>query len=53
MGEMSVAYRVLVGKPEGNNLLERARRRWLNNIKLDLKWHGGVYWINPAWDTDK
>jgi hypothetical protein len=30
------AYRVLVGKPEGRRPLERPRRRWENNIKIDL-----------------
>jgi hypothetical protein len=31
------AYKVLVGKPEGKRLLGRPRRRWENNIKIDLK----------------
>ena len=31
------AYRVLVGKPEGKGPLGRPRRRWENNIKMDLK----------------
>jgi hypothetical protein len=31
------AYRVLVGKPEGRRLLGRPRRRWEDNIKMDLK----------------
>ena len=31
------AYRVLVGKPEGNRPLERPRRRWEDNIKMDLR----------------
>jgi hypothetical protein len=30
-------YRVLVGKPEGKRLLERPRRRWEDNIKMDLR----------------
>jgi hypothetical protein len=33
MGERRVAYRVLVGKPEGKMLLARPRRRWKDNIK--------------------
>jgi hypothetical protein len=38
------AYRILVGKPEGKRLLGRPRRRWVDNIKMDLReigW-GGV-----------
>jgi hypothetical protein len=37
------AYGVLVGNPEGNRLLGRFRRRWQNNINMDLKeivWEG-------------
>jgi 3-oxoacyl-ACP reductase-like protein len=36
-GERSGAYRVLVGKPEGKGPLGRSRRRWENNIKMDLQ----------------
>jgi hypothetical protein len=36
MGERRGEYRVLVGKPEGKRLLERPRRRWEDNIKIDL-----------------
>jgi hypothetical protein len=36
MGEKRNAYRLLVAKPEGRRLLERTRRRWLDNIKMDL-----------------
>jgi hypothetical protein len=36
MGEKSNVYRLLVGKPEGKRPLGRPRRRWLDNIKLDL-----------------
>jgi hypothetical protein len=36
MGERIGAYRVLVGKPEGRRPLGRPRRRWEDNIKLDL-----------------
>jgi hypothetical protein len=35
MGHRSVAYRLLVGKPEGKSSLERPRRRW-ENIKMEL-----------------
>jgi len=30
-------YRVLVGKPEGKNHLGRPRRRWVDNIRIDLQ----------------
>jgi len=37
MEERRGVYRVLVGKPEGKRLLTRSRRRWENNIKMDLQ----------------
>jgi hypothetical protein len=37
MGEKRNAYRILVGKPEGKRLLRRPRRRWVDNIKMDLR----------------
>jgi len=37
MGERRGVYRVLVGRPEGKRLLVRSRRRWKNNIKMDLQ----------------
>jgi hypothetical protein len=37
MGEVGNAYRILVGKPEGKRPLGRPRRRWVNNIKMDLR----------------
>jgi hypothetical protein len=36
-GEKRNAYRILVGKPEGKRPLERRRRRWVDNIKMDLR----------------
>jgi hypothetical protein len=45
MGEGRNVYRVLMGKPEGKRPLERARRRWEDGIKMDLReigWGGGV-----------
>jgi hypothetical protein len=36
MGENRNAYRILVGKPEGKRPLRRPRRRWVDNIKIDL-----------------
>jgi hypothetical protein len=43
-------YRVLVGKPEGNNPLGRSRRRWEDNIKMDLQevGCGDMDWIDLA-----
>jgi hypothetical protein len=36
MGEKRKVYRLLVGKPEGKKPLGRPRRRWMDNIKMDL-----------------
>jgi hypothetical protein len=55
MGERRGAYRTLVGKPEGRRPLGRSRRRWEDNIKMDLRevgW-GGMDWINLAQDRDR
>jgi len=41
MGERRVVHRVLVGKPEGKRSLGRPRRRWENNVKMDLQEVGG------------
>ena len=37
IGERIGTYRVLLGNPEGNSYFGRLRRRWGNNIKMDLK----------------
>jgi len=37
MGDRRVAYKVLVWKPEGKTQLERPRRRWEGDIKIDLQ----------------
>jgi hypothetical protein len=52
MGEKTNAYRMLVGKPEGKRPLGRPRRRWVDNIKTDLREIGsdGVHWIDMAQD---
>jgi hypothetical protein len=49
------AYRILVGKPEGKRPLGRPRRRWVDNIKMDLREIGwdGVDWIDLAQDKDR
>jgi hypothetical protein len=36
MGEKRAVYRLLVGKPEGRTPLGRPRRRWADNIKMDI-----------------
>jgi hypothetical protein len=48
------AYRVLVGKSEGRRPLERPRRKWVDNIKIDLREIGweGLDWVSVAQDTD-
>jgi hypothetical protein len=50
MGEKRNAYRLLVGKPEGKRPLGRPRRRWVDNIKMDLVEVGwdDVDWIGLA-----
>jgi hypothetical protein len=52
MGEKRIAYRILVGKPEGKKLLRRPRRRWVEYIKIDLREIGwdDVDWIDLAQD---
>jgi len=54
-GEERRVYRVLVGKPEGRRPLGRARRRWVDNIRMDLQDVGCGYvdWIGLAQDRDK
>jgi hypothetical protein len=44
-----------VGKPEGKRPLGRSRRRWVDNIKMDLKEIGwdGMGWIDLAEDRDR
>ena len=48
-------YSVLVGKPEGKRPLGRPRRRWVDNIRMDLQEVGCGYMdgIGPAQDTDR
>jgi hypothetical protein len=55
MGEKKNAYRLLVGKPEGKRPLGRPRRRWVDNIKLDLREIGrdGKNWTDQAQDMDQ
>ena len=55
MGERRGVYRVLVGKPEGKRPLVKPRRRWEDNIKLDLRETGcgNMEWIDLAEDRDR
>ena len=49
MGEGRVVHRYLVGKPEGKRALGRPRRRWEDNIKMDLQEVGGVVGTGWSW----
>jgi hypothetical protein len=49
MGEGRGVHRVLVGKREGKRPLGRPRRRWEDNIKLDLQEVGGVMGTGWSW----
>jgi hypothetical protein len=52
MREKRNAHMILVGKPEGKRPLGRPRRRWVDNIKIDLReigWHA-IDWIDLAHD---
>jgi len=55
MGERRGVYRILVGKPEGKRPLGRPRRRWEDNIKMDLQEVvcGGMDWIELAQDRNR
>jgi hypothetical protein len=46
MGETRNAYRILVGKPERKRPLGRLKRRWVDNIKMDLR---DIGWIGLIW----
>jgi hypothetical protein len=54
-GEKRDAYRLLVGKPEGKSPIGRPRRRWVDNIRMDLveMGSGDVDWIGLAQDRDR
>jgi hypothetical protein len=55
IGEKRNSYRMLVGTPEGRRPLGRPKRRWLNNIRMDLvevEW-GDVDWIGLAQDRNR
>jgi hypothetical protein len=46
MGEKRNACRISVGKPEGKRQLRRPRRRWADNIKMDLR---AIRWDGMDW----
>jgi hypothetical protein len=54
-GEKENTYRLLLGKPEGRRPLGRPRRRWADNVRMDLVEVGGgdVDWIGLAQDRDR
>jgi hypothetical protein len=51
MGEKRNAYRILVGKSKGK--ISLGRRRWVDNIKMDLRDTGWVVWTGLAQDRDQ
>jgi hypothetical protein len=55
MGEVRCAYNILVGRPQGRRPLGRPRRRWEDNIKMNLGeiGFGDVDWIHLAQDRDR
>jgi hypothetical protein len=54
-GIVTIRDGILVGKPEGKRPLGRPRRRWVNNIKMDLREIrlDDMYWVGLAQDRDK
>jgi hypothetical protein len=54
MGEERGVHRVLVGKPDGKRPLRRPRRRWEDDIKMDVEVGGGRGdWMELAQDRDR
>jgi hypothetical protein len=55
MGEKMNSYWLLVGKPDGKRPVERSKRRWVDNIGMDLVQvgRGDVDWIGLAQDRDR
>jgi hypothetical protein len=54
-GKKRNTYRILVGNPKGKKPLGRPRRRWVDNMKMDLREIGwdGMDWIHLAQDRDQ
>jgi hypothetical protein len=55
MGEMKNACKILIGKPERKRPIDRPRRRWEDNIRMDLREIGweDVDWMHLAQDGDQ
>jgi hypothetical protein len=55
LGAKRNSYRILVGKPEGKRPLRKRRRRWEDNIKMDLRemGRGGMNWTDLAQDRNQ
>jgi hypothetical protein len=55
MGAMRNAYNILVGKLEGKRPIGRPRRRWDDNIRMDLREIGweGVHWMHVSQDREQ
>jgi hypothetical protein len=55
MRAMRIAYNILYGKHEGKRPLGRTRRRYKDNVRMDLTKIGweGVDWMHPAYDRDQ
>jgi len=55
LGVSRGVYRILVGKPEGKSPLERSRRKWEDNVKIDLQevGCGGMDWIDMGQNRDR
>jgi hypothetical protein len=54
IGEKRNSCRILVGKPDGKRPVGRPKRRWVDNIEMDLREKGldGIDWIDLAQDRD-
>jgi hypothetical protein len=55
MGKNKNAYRILVGEPDGNRPLGSPWRKWVDNIKMDLReiGRGGIDWMDLDQDRDQ
>ena len=55
LGDGGIAYKIVVGRPEGKRPLGRPRRRWEDKVTIDLQevGYGGMDWIALAQDRDR